>query len=230
MPIPQVTDRIKEAPAVVLRAVFAGIGQVLMAVDKIRAQMEQATSQAEADQKPPGAAQPPGRPDEADNVTVLRERTTTTSTSAPRPAAPPADAAGARTTPAAPKPAAAAPKPATAPTAAAAPKPTAAPKPATAPTAAAAPKPTAAPRQAAPEAGPATPAPAKPAPPASAAAQAEPIPGYADLSIASLRARLRGLDADGVRTLLAYEKANAHRDDVITMFERRLSKIEDQAG
>ena len=51
MPIPQVTDRIKEAPAVVLRAVFAGIGQVLMAVDKIRAQMEQATSPAEADQK-----------------------------------------------------------------------------------------------------------------------------------------------------------------------------------
>ena len=65
---------------------------------------------------------------------------------------------------------------------------------------------------------------------APAAALAEPIPGYADLSIASLRARLRGLDADGVRALLAYEKATAHRDDVITMFERRLSKIEDQAG
>ena len=30
MPIPQVTDRIKEAPAVALRAVFAGIGQLLM--------------------------------------------------------------------------------------------------------------------------------------------------------------------------------------------------------
>ncbi|HEY1323262.1 MAG TPA: hypothetical protein VGF32_23595, partial [Streptosporangiaceae bacterium] len=90
-------------------------------------------------------------------------------------------------------------------------------------------KPATAPGQAAPEAGSATPAAAKPAPPA-AAAQAAPIPGYADLSIASLRARLRGLDADGVRTLLAYEKATTHRDDVITMFERRLSKIEDQAG
>jgi hypothetical protein len=33
-----------------------------------------------------------------------------------------------------------------------------------------------------------------------------------------------------VRALLAYEKATTHRDDVITMFERRLSKIEDQAG
>jgi len=210
MPIPQVTDRIKEAPAVVLRAVFAGIGQVLMAVDKIRAQIEQAASPAEADQKAPGATEPARRPDETSNVTVLRERTTATSTTAPRPAAAPAGAAAART-------AAAAPKTATAP------KPAAAPKPATA-------KPATTPGQAAPETGSATPAAAKPAPPAAAAAQAAPIPGYADLSIASLRARLRGLDADAVRALLAYEKATTHRDDVITMFERRLSKIEDQAG
>jgi hypothetical protein len=33
-----------------------------------------------------------------------------------------------------------------------------------------------------------------------------------------------------VRALLAYEKANARRDDVMTMFERRISKIEDEAG
>ena len=67
MPIPQVTDRIKEAPAVALRAVFAGIGQLLMAVDKIRAQMqEQATS-----------SQPPrGQADGTSNVTPLRERAT----------------------------------------------------------------------------------------------------------------------------------------------------------
>jgi hypothetical protein len=211
MPIPQVTDRIKEAPAVVLRAVFAGIGQVLMAVDKIRAQMEQAASPAEADQKAPGAAEPAGRPDETSNVTVLRERTTATSTTAPRPAAAPAGTAAART-------------------AAAAPKTATTPKPAAAPKSATAPKPATAAGQAAPETGSATPAAAKPAPPAAAAAQAAPIPGYADLSIASLRARLRGLDADGVRALLAYEKATTHRDDVITMFERRLSKIEDQAG
>ena len=222
MPIPQVTDRIKEAPAVVLRAVFAGIGQVLMAVDKIRAQMEQAASPAEPDQKAPGATEPAGRPDETSNVTVLRERTTATSTTAPRPAAAPAGAAAART-------AAAAPKPATTPKPTTAPKPTAA-KPATTPKSATAPKPATAAGQAAPETGSATPAAAKPAPPAAAAAQAAPIPGYADLSIASLRARLRGLDADGVRALLTYEKATTHRDDVITMFERRLSKIEDQAG
>src|SRR5215510_4896855 len=36
MPIPQVNDRIKEAPAVMLRAVFAGVGQLLLAADKVR--------------------------------------------------------------------------------------------------------------------------------------------------------------------------------------------------
>ena len=73
------------------------------------------------------------------------------------------------------------------------------------------------------------PAAAKPAPSA-AGAPAAPIPGYDDLSVASLRARLRGLDAAGVQALLDYEKANARRDDVITMFERRLSKIENGTG
>ena len=77
MPIPQVTDRIKEAPAVALRAVFAGIGQLLMAVDKIRAQMqEQATSSAPGQQRPSAAQPPPGQADGASNVTVLRERAT----------------------------------------------------------------------------------------------------------------------------------------------------------
>jgi len=32
-----------------------------------------------------------------------------------------------------------------------------------------------------------------------------------------------------VQALLAYEKTHARRDDVITMYERRLSKIEDEA-
>jgi hypothetical protein len=244
MPIPQVTDRIKEAPAVVLRAVFAGIGQLLMAVDKIRAQVqqEQATS-SPAGQQRPSTAQAPRRPaDEPGNVTPLRERPAPAAEPAPEPGAAPAVKTAAR------GPAAAAPKPAAAPepTAPAAPKPAAAasaktaartkqtvaakaatPKPATTPKRAATQKPAAAA-----EAGPATPvaAAAKPAPTASTAAQAAPIPGYDDLSIASLRARLRGLDAEGVRALIAYEKANAHRDDVITMFERRLSKIENGTG
>lgn len=61
-------------------------------------------------------------------------------------------------------------------------------------------------------------------------APSAPIPGYDDLSIASLRARLRGLDAAAVRALIDYEKANQSRGEVITMFERRLTKIEEAAG
>jgi hypothetical protein len=57
-----------------------------------------------------------------------------------------------------------------------------------------------------------------------------PIPNYDDLSVASLRARLRGLDADGVRALLAYERTHAGREPVITMFERRLDKLADSSG
>jgi len=55
-----------------------------------------------------------------------------------------------------------------------------------------------------------------------------PVPNYDDLSVASLRARLRNLDTSQVRTLLDYEKANAGRADVLTMFERRIAKLESQ--
>jgi outer membrane biosynthesis protein TonB len=215
MPIPQVTDRIKEAPAVVLRAVFAGIGQLLMAVDKIRAQtQEHPASPAPAGQDGTGPAQSPPQPaNGTGNVTQLRER--------PAPAAtrPAAAQPAARTKPATTKPAATRP---------AAPKPAARTKPATT-------KPGAQPAATKPAA--AQPAATKPAAAQPAAAQptsttpaAAPIPGYDDLSVPSLRARLRGLDADGVQALLDYEKAHARRDDVITMFERRLSKIGDEAS
>jgi hypothetical protein len=59
-------------------------------------------------------------------------------------------------------------------------------------------------------------------PPAGAA---PPIPNYDQLTVPSLRARLRGLDADGVQVLLDYEKAHEGRPAVITMFERRLIKL-----
>jgi hypothetical protein len=55
--------------------------------------------------------------------------------------------------------------------------------------------------------------------------QAPPLPGYDDLSIASLRARLRVLDAATIQEMLAYEKAHARREPVIAMLERRLAKI-----
>jgi len=53
-----------------------------------------------------------------------------------------------------------------------------------------------------------------------------PISDYDRSSLASIRARLRGLDATQVRMLLDYERANAERPDVLGMFERRISKLE----
>jgi hypothetical protein len=53
-----------------------------------------------------------------------------------------------------------------------------------------------------------------------------PVAGYDGLSLASLRARLRNLDAEQVRALLDYERSAANRADVVTMFERRIAKLE----
>jgi len=68
---------------------------------------------------------------------------------------------------------------------------------------------------------------ARPSPPPGAAlATGLPMPGYDDLSLASLRARLRNLDATQVRTLLEHEKSVANRPDVVTMLERRVARLE----
>jgi len=55
------------------------------------------------------------------------------------------------------------------------------------------------------------------------------LPNYDELSIASLRARLRSLDVAQVRQLADYERAHAGRADVIAMFERRIVKLEAEA-
>jgi hypothetical protein len=52
-----------------------------------------------------------------------------------------------------------------------------------------------------------------------------PLPGYDGLSIASLRARLRTLDADQLGVLIQYEEENAGRAEVVAMFERRIAKL-----
>jgi hypothetical protein len=57
---------------------------------------------------------------------------------------------------------------------------------------------------------------------------AAPLPNYDELSVASLRARLRYLDVGQLRQLADYEKAHADRAEVITMFERRIGKLESQ--
>jgi hypothetical protein len=55
-----------------------------------------------------------------------------------------------------------------------------------------------------------------------------PLPNYDELSIASLRARLRNLDLTQVQELANYEKAHAARADVLAMYERRIAKLEAQ--
>jgi hypothetical protein len=68
-------------------------------------------------------------------------------------------------------------------------------------------------------------------PAAAAPAGAEPpIPNYEQLSIASLRARLRGLTLVQVRELIIYERGHAGRQDVIAMYERRVAKLESPEG
>jgi hypothetical protein len=198
MPIPQVNDRIKEAPVVVLRAVFAGIGQILLTADKVRAR---ATEQVWTPDRTPAQA-PAGLP--ADRRTPEPPRNGTTRT---EPAV--AGHAAVREAPASHPPVTK-----TTPAAKTAPATKSAPVAKAAPAAKAPPQAKAAKTVPAPRA-------AKPEP----AAEAPPLPGYDGLSLASLRARLRVLDAPTIQAMLAYERAHARREPVITMLERRLAKI-----
>jgi hypothetical protein len=73
----------------------------------------------------------------------------------------------------------------------------------------------------------ATPAPRLAGPVGDFAAQpARPIAEYDGLSIASLRARLRGLNPAQLRELADYEISHANRADVVSMFENRIIKLE----
>ena len=53
-----------------------------------------------------------------------------------------------------------------------------------------------------------------------------PLPGYDDLSLASIKARLRGLDVPQLRLLIDYENANAERPELLGMYARRIEKLE----
>jgi hypothetical protein len=224
MRIPQVSERVKEAPAHALRAVFAGIGQLLLITDRLR-------NRPSEDQVPR-----PREPEPAGQVTQTPEA----EPAAGAPAATPAVASSA----AAPAPAATAPAagrtgnvrllpdgaeaPAAETPAAGTP---AAETPASQPVTAAAPAAETAAAEM-PAAG--TPA-AEMAPPREAVAPAPagpepPIPNYEQLSLASLRARLRGLTLVQVRELIVYERGHAGRQDVIAMYERRIAKLESPEG
>ncbi|TMR32279.1 hypothetical protein [Nonomuraea zeae] len=58
---------------------------------------------------------------------------------------------------------------------------------------------------------------------------AEPLPGYSELTVASLRARMRGKSAEQIGDFLAFERATAARPEVIKMFENRLAKLQADA-
>jgi hypothetical protein len=201
MRIPQqVAERVKEAPAQALRAVFSGIGQVLLVADRVKSRVAEperaqpAAATAPRARSSSGAAAPGTETrwrslDQTGNVRVLSEE----------------DEAEAQPAEAAPSPAAESP---------------AAPPAAEPPAAQPAAEPPAAPTAAEP---PVTEAVTEPAATGQAAL---PVPNYDDLSLASLRARLRNLDQSQVRMLLDYEKAHAGRADVLTMFERRITKLE----
>ena len=195
MRVPQVNERVKEAPAHALRAIFAGIGQLLSVSDKVR--NKPATPETAA---PETAAPETATPETAAPETAAPE------TRAPETAAP-ETVTPETVTPETVTPEAVAPETKSAPAAAGGhvkvlpPEDTAE-------------APAAAPSNIVPEDTPA------------AAASAElPVPNYDDLTIASLRARLRNLSADQLAQLVAYEKSHANRADVITMFERRIAKL-----
>jgi hypothetical protein len=285
MRIPQqVSERMKEAPAQALRAVFSGIGQVLLVADRIRSSRTADPARAHpAATKPPGQGAPAAPKeetrwrslDETGNVRLLSEEDAPAgaepATAAPAPGPKAATAATSpRAEPATAKPAVPEPpgdiQPATAAQPPAVPEPPGDIQPATAAQPPAIPEPpgdiqpaTAAQPPAVPEPPgeiqpataaqpPAAPKPAasksalarKPAaaskqttprrPAAAAKAGADqvalPVPNYDDLSVPSLRARLRNLDAYQVGALLDYEKAHASRADVLTMYERRIAKLQ----
>jgi|SRR5580692_5589639 hypothetical protein len=177
MRVPQVKERVKEAPASALRAMFAGIGSMLFVKDKIRNKAGAENSAPATEAAAPETTETP--------ETVVAEATVASEvTTAPEATAVPAATAA-----------------------------TVTPETVT-PETSAAPETVVAETTAVPE----TTADA-------ADAAALPLPNYDELTIASLRARLRNLTAEQLTVLIEYEKAHANREDVITMFERRITKL-----
>jgi hypothetical protein len=225
MRFPQASDRVKEAPAQALRGIFAGIGQLLLITDKLKNKTR------------PGQRVPRARaPEPSETAPDTTQPANDTAAQAKHPARPAHETAAeagqsappAKTTaPPAPQAENTAPQAEdTAPQAEDTAPPAAKLMPArdfdrsgnvrllsnqeagaasAAATAAAA---------------------AKVSDTAAAPATGAPLPNYDELSIASLRARMRNLDVAQLRQLTEYEKAHAARADVLAMFGRRIAKLE----
>jgi hypothetical protein len=205
MRIPQqVAERVIQAPAQALRTVFSGVGQVLLVADRIRnraAEPEPAQPAAA-----PRAQSSPGQGVAKDETRWRSLDETGNVRLLSEEDLPPTKSAEAPEPPAA--------ETGRAPAKA---------KASTAETGRAKAKAPAAEAKPAEQPAHAEPTAAEPAAPDQAAL---PVPNYDDLTLASLRARLRNLDQSQVRMLLDYEKAHAGRPDVLTMFERRIAKLE----
>ena len=52
-----------------------------------------------------------------------------------------------------------------------------------------------------------------------------PLPDYDSLATGSIESRAHALDPDGVRQLLAYERAHAARPQILMMLEHRLASL-----
>ena len=157
MRVPQVNERVKEAPAHALRALFAGIGQLLSVSDKIRGKSATAKAPAETKAASPETVTPETvTPETVTPETVTPETVTPETSGGGHVKLVPSDSAAADT---------------------------------------------------------------------AAPAGELPVPNYDDLTIASLRARLRNLTAPQLTRLVDYEKSHANRADVVQMFERRIAKL-----
>jgi hypothetical protein len=212
MGISQLSDQVRRAPTLAMRAVFAGIGRILLSDDRLLARAGQSIARASGDGERPrltaggrqrpglAPAAPPGsrwRPlDKTGNVRLLSDEDGDDDygvlsepcrpSSAPRPAA-----AGAADRPQRTRSAAAG-------------------------------------RTRIPEADGSgriqrRPPPGRRSP---SPRRALPLANYDELSVASIRARLRGLDVSQLRILVKYESKNAERPEVLGMFERRIAKLE----
>jgi hypothetical protein len=217
MRVPQVSERVKEAPAQALRAMFAGIGQLLAASDKLRGKSATDEAPAEAKAAAPETVTPETVTPETVTPETVTPETVTPETDTPETVTPetvtPETVTPETVTPETVTPETVTPETAT---------------PETVTPETVTPE-TVTPETVTPETsggghvklvpGDATPA-------ASAAPTGElPVPNYDDLTVASLRARLRNLSADQLAQLVDYEKSHANRADVVQMFERRIAKL-----
>jgi hypothetical protein len=217
MRVPQVTDRLKEAPAQALRAVFSGVGSVLLVADRLRHRPGQETGQDNGHATRPATA-PEGTSSAA--TAPARYGGSAAQGGPAAKAASPAKASSVKARSAAP------------------PAPRTPPAP---PTSANSPAPA---RSGGRPAKATSPAPAKSgsgtaaggsgsvtaaldgAVSESGAAGGLPMAGYDGLTVPQLRARMRTLEPAQLRALIAHERAHAGRDEVVAMFERRLAKVE----